>query len=216
MTNRMNPLRRQSRFPVRWSVLYGNDQFLAEGTVLDVTALGWRVAGTMAVVPGMPITLRVWVPKKATPLHVQRATVLWVNSHEFAIEVHEMAPRDQVWVTDFLKHKLGLMWTSHPTVHEPSTQNREDPSLVETDPLRASDLSSENTLPRRLGIPFYTIEAPVTVCRMTDPLMQDNDKNLLSDHVLEDSWTTSLRLIHAMEVLQATRARTDRDPIADN
>lgn len=30
MTNRLNPVRRYSRFPVKWPVLYGNDELLAE------------------------------------------------------------------------------------------------------------------------------------------------------------------------------------------
>lgn len=57
MTNRTSPMRRQSRFPVSWPVLYGGAEFLAEGTVLDLTRIGWRVAGAMPVVPGMPLTL---------------------------------------------------------------------------------------------------------------------------------------------------------------
>lgn len=216
MTNWTNPLRRQSRFPVRWSALYGNDQFLAEGTVLDVTTLGWRVAGTMVVVPGMHLTLRAWVPEKATPLHVQRATVLWVNGSEFAIDVHEMAPRDQAWVTDFLKHKLRLMWMSHPTGLEPATQNREHPTLEETDSLQAADPCCKDTLHHRIGIPSYTIEIPVTVRHRPDSPMQDDEADSLSDHVLEDTWTTSLQLIRGMEALQAIRARTGHDPIAGN
>lgn len=216
MTNRTNPMRCQSRFPVRWLVLYGNDQFLAEGTVLDVTALGWRVAGTMAVVPGLHITLQVWVPDKATPLSVQRATVLWVTGHEFAIEVHEMVPRDQAWLTDFLNHKRGLMWMSHPTVHESSTQNREHPLLAETDPLHASDPCHQDTLHHRLGISAHTIDVPINVRQRPDFPMQDDEEDPFSDHVLEDLWITSLRLIRGMETLQAIRARTGHDLIAGN
>jgi hypothetical protein len=115
MTNRTNPVRRHSRFPVSWPVLYGNDDFLAEGTVLDLTALGWRVAGSMPVIPSMQLTLKVSVPDRSIPLCIRRATVLWVHDHQFAIETHAMAPSDQAWVTEFLRQKLGLMWISRTT-----------------------------------------------------------------------------------------------------
>lgn len=112
MTNRLNPVRRYSRFPVKWPVLYGNDELLAEGTVLDLTSLGWRLAGTVPIIPGMQLTLQVSIPERSTPLRIQRATVLWVNNHEFAIEAHDMDPIDHAWVTEFLHQKLGFMWMS--------------------------------------------------------------------------------------------------------
>jgi hypothetical protein len=105
-------MRRQTRFPVSWPVIYRGDEFLAEGTVLDLTQIGWRIAGSMPVEPGMQLTLAVWAPDKLTPIRIERATVLWVNGCEFAIEAHEMAPSDHTWVNDFLKRKLGLSWTS--------------------------------------------------------------------------------------------------------
>lgn len=216
MRNRTHPMRRHSRFPVRWSMFYGNDQFLAEGTVLDVTALGWRVAGTMAVIPGTHITLQVWVPDKIRPLYVPRATVLWVTGQEFAIEVQDMAPRDQAWLTEYLNRKLGLMWMSNSTVHEPSPENRQQRPLGETDPLPASEPCGEDTLSRRLGIPAYPIDVPFNAHQRSDVPLQGDEEDPPSDRVLEDTWATSLRLIRGMEALQATRARSGQDPIAGN
>jgi hypothetical protein len=216
MTNRTHPMRRHSRFPVRWSMFYGNDQFLAEGTVLDVTRLGWRVAGTMAVVPGTHITLQVWVPDKVRPLYVQRATVLWVTGQEFAIEVQDMSPRDQAWMTDFLNHKLGFMWMSHPTVHERSPQNPPRLPLGETDPVPASESGGEDTLHRRLGISAYTIDVPANVRQRSAFPLQSDEEDPPSDRVLEDTWVTSLRLIRGMEALLDRRGRTGQDPIAGN
>ncbi len=45
MLKRGNPVGRHTRWPVRWSVAYGNQEFIADGTVLDVTYIGWRAAG---------------------------------------------------------------------------------------------------------------------------------------------------------------------------
>ena len=42
MKNRMSPMRHYSRFPVSWRVVYGTSEFVAEGTVLDLTIRGWR------------------------------------------------------------------------------------------------------------------------------------------------------------------------------
>lgn len=120
MQNRKGLVRCSSRFPVSWPMRYGNATFLAEGTVLDLTARGWRVAGPMPVVPGLPLTLQVSVPERATLLRVQRATVLWVKDHEFAIEVQDLEPMDQAWVSEFLHHKLVLQWLSRTSHSETS------------------------------------------------------------------------------------------------
>jgi hypothetical protein len=123
MQNRTSPVRRASRFPVSWPMRYGNAAFLAEGTVLDLTARGWRMAGTMPVLPGMWVAVQVSIPERPTLLRVQRATVLWVKDHEFAIEVHHMDPMDQAWVSEFLHQKLGLEWISR-TTHPENSPDR--------------------------------------------------------------------------------------------
>ena len=124
MSNRTDPMRRHSRFPVSWPVLYGDGAFVAEGTVLDLTARGWRVTGSVPVVPGMQLTLKVSVPDRSTPLYIHRAIVLWVKEQEFAIEANEIAPDDKAWVTEFLRHKLGLMWTLQTADQHPSEDTR--------------------------------------------------------------------------------------------
>ena len=45
-------------------------------------------------------------------MRVERATVLWVNGCEFAIEVDQRELADQAWVNQFLQQKLGLPWMS--------------------------------------------------------------------------------------------------------
>jgi hypothetical protein len=51
--SRTRLVRRSTRWPARWPMLYGNEEFVAKGTVLDVTDKGWRMAGPMPVYPGM-------------------------------------------------------------------------------------------------------------------------------------------------------------------
>jgi hypothetical protein len=108
MMNRTHPVRRHTRWPARWPILYGNEEFVAKGAVLDVTAEGWRMAGPMPVHPGMRLNLWVWPSERPEGFHIQEATVLWVRGYEFALEVQNMNPIDQAWLTQFLDRALGL------------------------------------------------------------------------------------------------------------
>ena len=104
MSNCRSSARRQSRFPVRWPIRYGGEEFLADGTVLDLTRHGWRVAGTMPVEAGMRLTLQVWPPGKPDGLRIEQATVWWVKGCEFALDINVVAPHDQEWMVQFLDH----------------------------------------------------------------------------------------------------------------
>ncbi len=80
-------------------MLYGNEEFVANGTVLSVTANEWRVAGPMPVHAGMQLSLRVWPPEMSEGFHLEGATVLWVKGQEFAVEVQDVSPPvDRKWL----------------------------------------------------------------------------------------------------------------------
>ncbi|MBX3330114.1 MAG: hypothetical protein KF722_06915 [Nitrospira sp.] len=216
MQNRKSPVRHHSRFPVSWPVLYGNDTFLAEGTVLDLTALGWRVAGSMPVAPGMQLTLQVSVPERPTPLRVQRATVLWVKDHEFAIEAHEMESSDQAWVTEFLRHKLGLMWMSRTTDQKTSLQAGNET------PRRTADLtppcvpSIEDVLQRFLALHTDLNDGP-TEARWNDDLdSQEDAADASCDRVPEKIWHEAHCILRGILVINEARARTGRNLIQEN
>lgn len=216
MTNRPNPVRRYSRFPVRWPMLYGSDELVAEGTVLDLTALGWRLAGSMPVVPGMQLSLQVSIPERSTPLRIQRATVLWVKDHEFAIEAHEMTPVDHTWVDEFLRQKLGLVWMSRTTDHETSVHTTDEMTHRET-ALTESPVPSVEGLPRQFSILHIDSTAGDGQAR------GDGDLNFRQreDHTSYDASPETIlfearRIIRRILVLKAARAQTGLDPIANN
>ncbi|ALA58318.1 PilZ domain-containing protein [Nitrospira moscoviensis] len=188
MTNRIHPMRRHSRFPVRWPVVYGDDEFVSEGTVLDVTHIGWRIAGSMLVSPGMRLTLQLQIPGKTDPVRVERAAVLWVRQFEFAIEVEEMAPADQAWLTDFLEEKLGLAWQTRAGQRPPS-------SRVEPADMKAC------TAHQRTGPADMLEPEPLAASYR---LMQEIGRQ------------SAQRLFQAMESIKAQRARTGRDIVAEN
>ncbi|HXV68239.1 MAG TPA: hypothetical protein VD738_04870 [Nitrospira sp.] len=219
MTNRTSPMRRQSRFPVSWPVLYGGAEFLAEGTVLDLTRIGWRVAGAMPVVPGMPLTLAVWVPDKQDPIRIERATVLWVNGCEFAIEAHEMAPGDHAWVTEFLTRKLGLSWIEKagdgPVPSQPVSGTSSD--------AMASPQTSfpilEDLIQWLLGAQpdMQPLDTEVNQWEILEPRGREGEaSHAASDRWLCEVWYPALRIIHGMRARRASRALTGTDSIDDN
>ena len=216
MKNRSNPVRRYSRFPVRWPMLYGSDELVAEGTVLDLTSLGWRLAGSMPVVPGMQLALQISIPERSTPLLIKRAIVLWVKDHEFAIEAHEMAPIDKAWVDEFLHQKLGLMWMSRTADHETSVHPRDEMTHSET-ALPQSLVPSVGDLTRQ----FYALHTNSTDMAAKARCDGDSDFQQRGDHTSDDALPETIlfdarRIIRRILALKAARVGTGQDPIANN
>ncbi len=108
MPKRTAPVRRHTRFPVRWPIFYSGDDFLAKGVVLDLTTMGCRVAGPMPVEPGMRLRLCLSPPDKDGPVWIEEATVLWVRGQVFAVEMKQAATEDQGWIAQYLEQALGL------------------------------------------------------------------------------------------------------------
>lgn len=99
--------------PVRWSVSYaflGSRHFLSQGTILDVTASGFRVTGAMPVEVGMRLRLWGGPPAKPAPFDI-RATVVWAKGHEFGVDLHSLGVEDQQWLTGFMAetHSQSLL-----------------------------------------------------------------------------------------------------------
>ena len=216
MKNRSNPVRRYSRYPVRWPMLYGSDELVAEGTVLDLTSLGWRLAGSMPVVPGMQLALQISLPERSAPLQIKRATVLWVKDHEFAIEAQEMAPIDQAWVDEFLRQKLGLAWISRTTGHETSFHSRGDVTNASSSQ-RQTPVPSFEDLKQQLPT-FHTnsMDTSTNARCAGDPDFQQGDIHPSDDTLPETVMFEARRIIRRILALKAARARTGQDPIANN
>ena len=210
MSHRTGPMRRHSRFPVSWPVLYGDGAFLAEGTVLDLTARGWRVAGSMPVLPGMQLSLKVSVPDRSTPLCIHRAIVLWVKEHEFAIEASEIVPDDKAWVAEFLRHKLGLMWMSHTTDQESSHQTRATQSHGESLP------SLEEILRRVAAADLASTMMRAKAHRTSSSDFPHGGINLPIDDVPEKIWREARYIVRRMIAIKATRVQTGRNPVPEN
>jgi len=197
-------------------MLYGSDELVAEGTVLDLTSVGWRLAGSMPVVPGMQLALQISVPERSTPLVIKRATVLWVKDHEFAIEAYEMAPIDHAWVDDFLRQKFGLVWLSRTHGHENSIHSRGEVTGANSSQLQ-SPVPSFEDLQQRLSA-FHTSSRETSTDRRCegDPDFQQGDIYMSDDTLLETIAFEARRIIRRILALKAARVRTGQDPIANN
>ena len=216
MSHRTDPVRRHSRFPVSWPVLYGDGAFLAEGTVLDLTARGWRVAGSMPVLPGMQLTLKVSVPDRSTPLYIHRAIVLWVKEREFAVEANEIAPDDQTWVAEFLRHKLGLMWMSQTVDQEHSHQTRATQPHGKSLLAQPSPPSLEDILRRVAAADLASTLMTVNAHRNSSSDLPQSEINMPNHDVPEKIWCEARSIVRRMLTIKAARGQTGRNPVPEN
>ncbi|MBS0164858.1 MAG: PilZ domain-containing protein [Nitrospira sp.] len=216
MSNRIDPIRRHSRFPVSWPVLYGDGTAFAEGTVLDLTARGWRVTGAMPVVPGTQLTLKVSIPDRSTPLCIHRAIVLWVKEQEFAIEANEIAPEDQAWVAEFLRHKLGLMWMSQTADHAPPHQTRATQPSSESLPPQSSLPSLEDILRRVTATDLVSTVMPVKANQNSSSEFPHCESSMPIDDVPEKIWHEARYIVRRMVAIKAARIQTGRNPVPEN
>lgn len=99
----MEELGHYAQFTVRWPLLYGNDELLGQGTVLNISRISCRLAGTMPVAVGMLLKLWACPGQKEDELYVAEARVLWVRRHEFGLELRRMGLKDHQWLVNYLE-----------------------------------------------------------------------------------------------------------------
>jgi len=183
---------------------------------VDLTHIGWRIAGTMPVQAGMQLALELAVPGKSQPLRVERATVLWVNGCEFAIEAHEMEREDQLWVDGFLRQNLGLPWMSS-AAGVPSNDTDMEPYSPP-----ARDADSATVAGETISQSWITmqplmneIEEQVIQRCMTDTGCLEKDARAAYDRFIREVWQPALRIVGGMVAKQASGQR-GRDSISNN
>ena len=89
--------------PVQWPMLYANDDLVGQGTVLSISPVECRVAGTMPVTLGM--RLKAWISpsNRHDALYVKTARVLWARNNEFWLEVVDLDVKDREWLRSYLQ-----------------------------------------------------------------------------------------------------------------
>ena len=97
--------RHHARFAVWWPVTYWNEDLLfGQGTVLDISHVACRLAGTMPVAVGMVLKVRIAPPQREDPLYVQEGRVLWAKGCIFGLELRGLSAIDHRWLVGFLQN----------------------------------------------------------------------------------------------------------------
>lgn len=66
--------------------VFGEEDFEAGGTLMDISTSGCRAYSTVEVQRGMIVKLSVFLPDHQWPLRVEEAIVRWTNGQEFGVE----------------------------------------------------------------------------------------------------------------------------------
>jgi hypothetical protein len=86
-------------------VTYWNDDVLfGQGTMLDISHVGGRLAGTMPVAVGMVLKVQIALPQREDPLYVHEARVLWAEGCTFGLELRGLSSTDDQWLIGFLQN----------------------------------------------------------------------------------------------------------------
>ena len=97
-----NAIRNSPRFPIQWPTLYGAANFIANGTVLDLSLMGCRLAGTMPPDQGLRLHLWVYPSQRERGIYVEEARVKWISDEQFGLEFVKIQTQDLQWLMGYL------------------------------------------------------------------------------------------------------------------
>lgn len=89
-------LRYCSRVETRLPVIFAGEEYVGEGTVLNVSVPGCAISSKQDVAPGTYLEMKVLFPDLSPPLSVGLAKVRWRRNHCFGVEFIRMPGEDQV------------------------------------------------------------------------------------------------------------------------
>jgi PilZ domain len=98
----MNTGRNNPCFNVQWPILYRGQDFVGEGTMVDLSLEGGRFAGTMPVAVGMQLGLFIDSPLKSEDLIIEEAVVIWVREQEFGARFARIKTDDHQWLRRYI------------------------------------------------------------------------------------------------------------------
>jgi hypothetical protein len=89
-------MRHRLRFPLRCPVIFASDEFVGEGTVVDLGVPRCAVESDIAPLPGEYLRLHVLMPDEEGPLEVRLAKVRWATPQRFGVEFLKVSNGQQV------------------------------------------------------------------------------------------------------------------------
>ena len=90
--------RHRLRLPLRCPVIFASDEFVGEGTVVDLGVPGCAVESRVTPSPGNYVRLHVFMPDENGPLEVGLAKVVWAKQQRFGVEFLKLSNGQQVRV----------------------------------------------------------------------------------------------------------------------
>jgi hypothetical protein len=94
------------RFPVCFPVTYQAGDFQGEGTVWNISAMGWRFSGNLPLRSGEICSLTVTLPG-CTKVYIAAAVVRWLRGEEYGVETLVMDEESQDNLDEYLAERIN-------------------------------------------------------------------------------------------------------------
>jgi hypothetical protein len=91
--------RHRLRLPLRCPVIFASDEFVREGTVVNLGVPGCAVESDRAPLPGHYVRLHVLMPDEEGPLEVHVAKVRWSGPRRFGVQFLKVSNGQHVRVS---------------------------------------------------------------------------------------------------------------------
>ncbi|MDH4186151.1 MAG: PilZ domain-containing protein [Nitrospira sp.] len=106
--------RQTPRAPVEFGLMYSaqnryGDILMGDGRVTDLSPHGLGICGNTPVVPGMELTIFLYLPDGRDPLFVMESKVAWTEGQQFGVEIEQMNLRERNRLIHFLDGNLPLI-----------------------------------------------------------------------------------------------------------
>src|SRR3954463_8976590 len=103
MRGAMTEQRKNLRFHVKFHSSFSSiGMVVGEGTLIDLSIRGCRIATPPVVVPGAALEVRIATIEYDPPIKVQQALVRWVRGRQFGVDFVSMGPEE--WAR--LQHRV--------------------------------------------------------------------------------------------------------------
>ncbi len=98
--------RYSQRVSVDGSVMFAGEHVVGEGRILDLSLPGCLLESSKKMSAGEYLQLRLFLPDRATPLHVALAAVRWVDGSKLGVEFIRTSQEEQ--------RRLERFFNQHP------------------------------------------------------------------------------------------------------
>ena len=104
--------RQDSRPSVEFGLMYSaqdpsGEILMGDGMVTDLSPTGLGIHGNTPVMPGMELTIFLYIPDGQDPLFVMETRVAWTSGRRFGVEILKMNLRERNRLGYFLHSSLA-------------------------------------------------------------------------------------------------------------